>query len=74
MKGHTSNQLHIKTLTTMCKSVQIIASNHKNVHKITRNSNGMDTKCKGIDSKSMDIFCVFHVNDTLISSVTVLSI
>ena len=74
MKGHTSNQLHVQTLTTICKSVQIIARNHKNVHTITRNSNGMDIKCKGIDSNSMDIFCVFHVNDTLISSDTVLSI
>ena len=59
MKGHTSNQLHIETLSTMCKSLQIIASNHENVHTITHKSNDIDIKCNGIDSNGMDMFVFF---------------
>ena len=43
VKGHTSDQLHIKT-QKMCKNVQIIAGYHENLHTITHNSNGMDMK------------------------------
>ena len=72
VKGHTSNQLYIETLTTMCKGMPISASSHENVHTITRNSNGIDIKCNGVDSNGMNTFCVFHVNNTFISSDTYL--
>ena len=60
MKGHTSNQLHIKTPKTICKSMQIIASNHGNFHTVAQNSNGMDVKSNGMDSNGTDFF---HVNN-----------
>ena len=41
---YTSTQLHIKTPTKVCKSVQITAGNHENVHTIKHNSNGMNIK------------------------------
>ena len=59
MKGHISSQLHVETLTTMCKSVQIIARTHENVHTIIHNSNDMDIKCNGMNSNGTDMFVFF---------------
>ena len=54
--------------------MRITAGSHGYVHTITNNSNGMDLKSNEIGSDGMNTFCVFHVNNMLSSTETVMSI